>query len=419
MARQTLVVLGLLVFTLLVGLSILAIEPGQNMGLGETAAEEAEEEYERGPNGGRLLRNGDFALEVTIYESGVPPEFRLYPYLTDEPIDPSQVEATITLSRLGGVEDQHRFSPVDDSLVGSLVVYEPHSFEVSVSARYNGRNFDWSYESLEGRTTIPDAVAAASGVETELVGPATIRELVHLTGVVRIDPKRIANIKPRFPGVVQNISANIGQFVERGTRLAVIESNESLRAYEITAPISGTVINRSVGIGEFTSSESLFQIADLSSVIAELKVFPSQLEAIGTGQPALISAAAGNVAGEGMISLLAPTVDANTQSVGAWVELENEDMSWRPGMMIRGDVTVGSRDVDLAVKNDGLQRFRDFTVVYAKVDETYEVRMLDLGLTDGTWTEVLGGITSSQEYVSANSFLIKADIEKDGASHDH
>lgn len=419
MAKQTVVVLGLLIFTLLIGLSILTIEPGQNVGLGEAVAEEAEEEYERGPNGGRLLRNGDFALEVTIYESGVPPEFRLYPYQGDEPTDPSQVEATITLSRLGGVEDRHRFSPAGDSLVGSLVVYEPHSFDVSVSARRNGRTFNWTYESLEGRTTIPDDVASAAGVETERVGPAVIKELENLTGLVRIDPKRVANIKPRFPGVVQNISANIGQNVERGARLAVIESNESLRTYEITAPISGTVISRSVGIGEFTSSESLFQIADLSTVIAELKVFPSQLETIDVGQSALVLAADGNVTAEGVISLLTPTVDAETQSVGAWVELANENMVWRPGMIVRGDVTVGSHDVDLAVKNDGLQRFRDFTVVYAKVDETYEVRMLDLGRTDGTRTEVLGGITPNQEYVSANSFLIKADIEKDGASHDH
>ena len=45
--------------------------------------------------------------------------------------------------------------------------------------------------------------------------------------------------------------------------------------------------------------------------------------------------------------------------------------------------------------------------------------MLDLGASDGTWTEVLGGIEPGQAYVAENSFLIKADIEKSGASHDH
>ncbi len=39
-----------------------------------------EEDFERGPHNGRMLRDGDFALEITIFETGVPPEFRVYPY---------------------------------------------------------------------------------------------------------------------------------------------------------------------------------------------------------------------------------------------------------------------------------------------------------------------------------------------------
>jgi cobalt-zinc-cadmium efflux system membrane fusion protein len=75
--------------------------------------------------------------------------------------------------------------------------------------------------------------------------------------------------------------------------------------------------------------------------------------------------------------------------------------------------------VPLAVKSSALQRFRDFTVVFAKVGTTYEVRMLDLGVSDATWTEVKGGLKPGTEYVAENSFLVKADIEKSGASHDH
>ena len=65
------------------------------------------------------------------------------------------------------------------------------------------------------------------------------------------------------------------------------------------------------------------------------------------------------------------------------------------------------------------QPFRDFTVVYARVGNTYEVRMLDLGRRTDEWTEVLGGIEPGTEYVVDGAFLIRADIEKSGASHDH
>ena len=59
------------------------------------------------------------------------------------------------------------------------------------------------------------------------------------------------------------------------------------------------------------------------------------------------------------------------------------------------------------------------TTVFAKVENTYEVRMLKLGRRTPEWTEVLGGLEPGEVYVSDNAFLIRADIEKSGASHDH
>jgi membrane fusion protein, heavy metal efflux system len=88
-------------------------------------------------------------------------------------------------------------------------------------------------------------------------------------------------------------------------------------------------------------------------------------------------------------------------------------------MAVYGEVTVASRAVPLAVERIGLQRFRDFTVVFAQVGDIFEVRMLELGAQDDTHVEVLGGIKPDTPYVTEQSFLIKADIEKSGASHDH
>ena len=58
-------------------------------------------------------------------------------------------------------------------------------------------------------------------------------------------------------------------------------------------------------------------------------------------------------------------------------------------------------------------------VVYAQIGNEYEVRMLDLGRQDTDRAEVLGGLAPGTRYVTTNSYLVKADIEKSGASHDH
>lgn len=103
----------------------------------------------------------------------------------------------------------------------------------------------------------------------------------------------------------------------------------------------------------------------------------------------------------------------------ARVVLDNADGALIPGTHLTGEIEVATHAVPLAVRRTGLQSFRDFTVVYAQIGDEYEVRMLELGREDDEWSEVLSGLDVDTRYVITNSFLVKADIEKSGASHDH
>jgi cobalt-zinc-cadmium efflux system membrane fusion protein len=73
----------------------------------------------------------------------------------------------------------------------------------------------------------------------------------------------------------------------------------------------------------------------------------------------------------------------------------------------------------MAVEKKALHVFRDFDVVFAKFGDQFEVRMLTLGRSSGEWVEVLSGIDVGSEYATDNSYILKADIEKSGASYDH
>jgi cobalt-zinc-cadmium efflux system membrane fusion protein len=139
---------------------------------------------------------------------------------------------------------------------------------------------------------------------------------------------------------------------------------------------------------------------------------------IRTGQKVSVKSSTGELRGEAVIRALLP-VATRGQSVIARAVLANPDGQWRPGMAVEADIAVSQPQVPLVVRESGLQRFRDFTVVFARVGDTYEVRMLELGARDGEFAEVLGGLKPGTPYVTEQSFLIKADIEKSGASHDH
>ena len=386
----------------------------------EAAEEEAAgAEYERGPHNGRMLRDGDFALEVTIFEDGVPPEYRIYAYRDDKPIPPAQVALTVTLKRLDGELNRFRFRAENDYLRGDGQVTEPHSFDVVVVARENGRAHRWQYQSYEGRVTFPDAAARAAGIEVENVGPAQIGETLDLVGRVELDPSAKADVGAKFPGRVVSVSGNVGDRIGAGRILARVESNESMQVYSVTAPISGVIVERRTNVGDVAGSDPLFVIANPSRTTAVFPIFPRDMEKVRAGQAVQLGLLEGNRSHASVIRDFQPSADQMTGALAARAALPNSDGFWRPGMTVRGQVTIDQRSVPLAVRTEALQAFRDFTVVFAKVGQTYEVRMLELGRKGPVWTEVVSGIKPGQAYVTKGSYVIKADIEKAGASHDH
>jgi cobalt-zinc-cadmium efflux system membrane fusion protein len=384
----------------------------------DSHGEEGHAEAERGPHGGRLLEDGDFELEVTIFEDGVPPEFRLYAWQEGKALPPQSVQATIELTRLGGGVTTFRFAPGDGFLRGDAEVAEPHSFDVSVQATHDGKTSTWNYESHEGRVTIPAATAAEAGLKTEVAGPGVIRDVVNLVGTVVLNPDRHAHLKARFPGTVRSVNAQLGDRVRRGQTLLVVEANESLREYPVVAPFDGVVLARETNIGDVTGDHSLIEIADLSEVWVELHALGEQSARIAAGQPMRVISATTRDSADSLVGAVLPLATRG-QSVIIRGKLDNREGRWRPGMTVSAEVAIAERQVPLVVREIGLQRFRDFNVVFAKVGEAYEVRMLELGARDGTFAEVRSGLDAGATYVTEQSFLIKADIEKAGAAHDH
>ncbi len=376
-------------------------------------------EYERGPHNGRMLRDGNFALEVTVFEDGVPPEYRLFAYRDDKAVAPGDVQARVTIRRLDGEVTSFAFRPEEDHLRGSATLVEPHSFDVAVTVSEGGRRHAWKFPSYEGRTTITDAAARAAGIETAVATGAQVGETLEIVGRVELDPSASADVGAKFPGRVMSVHRNVGDRVGRGTLLARVESSNSLQTYSVFAPISGIVTQRNTNVGDIADSDPLFVIADPSRTVATFPIFPRDVERVRPGQAVQIKGLEGDRAQGSTIRDFLPLADAQTQSVTARATLPNPGGFWRPGMAVRGIVTVDSRNVPLAVRTEAIQQFRDFRVVFAKIGQTYEVRMLELGREGAEWTEVLGGLKPGTTYAARNSYVIKADIEKSGASHDH
>jgi cobalt-zinc-cadmium efflux system membrane fusion protein len=188
------------------------------------------DDVETGPHGGRLLADGDFQAEVTIFETGVPPHFRIYLYEQDKPLNPALAEVSVELHRLGGKVSHFGFKALDGYLYSEQTVEEPHSFQVKVFAEKDGKKHQWEYAQVEGRVSISSGTAALSGIAIETAGPASLKSVVELPGEIALNSDRVAHIVPRVAGVVSECRKNLGDQVEKGEVIAVIESRELAEA---------------------------------------------------------------------------------------------------------------------------------------------------------------------------------------------
>jgi cobalt-zinc-cadmium efflux system membrane fusion protein len=276
----------------------------------------------------------------------------------------------MALTRLGGRVDRFAFTAREDHLLGNGVVTEPHSFDVAVRAVHEGETHDWAYQSYEGRTTIAAAQAEAAGIVVEAAGPATLEEMIALSGRVELQPQGRAEITAWYPGRIVAMTKAIGERVRRGETLARVTSSESLQTYSIPAPIAGVIMAREANVGDVAGASPIYVVADATRVHAEFYVYPRDAERLRAGQPVVVRNLGGEQSVRETIEAILPTADMMTQTIVAHVDLPNANAMWRPGQAVEGQAVVATHQVPLAVRTRALQRFRDFTVVFARVGET-------------------------------------------------
>jgi len=378
-----------------------------------------EDEPAKGPHGGRLLSNDDAALEITIFEEDVPPQFRVYPFKDGKPISPAGVEVVISLTRFGGKVSEFKLTPLNNFLSSQQTVEEPHSFDVRVSATIAGKESTWKFSSHEGRTELSSEALKIANVSIEIAGPQEIANVTDVYGRLIANQDRVAHIVPRFPGVVRSIRKGLGDRVEQNEVLAIIESNQSLQPYELRSQVAGEVISRHLTAGEFVSgSEPVFVVADLSEIWADFQVYRDDFGKIEKGQVIRLNLGQDSVI-QGKVSYVSPIIDEVTQSKLVRAVLPNTGGNLRPGLFVSGTLENAITPVLLAVRREAIQTFRDWNVVYLTDGYTFQAMPVELGRRDTKFVEVLSGISPGDRYVARNSFIIKADTEKSGATHDH
>ncbi|HEN5573919.1 TPA: efflux RND transporter periplasmic adaptor subunit [Legionella pneumophila] len=391
----------------------------------EEASHDAEENtyqetMEKGPQGGRLFKDSDIALELLIFERGMPPHFRVYLYKNGEPIAPKKAQLTVQLIRFGDKKETISFISVENFLQSSEVVEEPHSFEVNIQLELQDKHYTWHYTTYEGRVKMVPAILKAAGIETAKAQNQTIKTQLKVVGKIAPNRDTLAPIYARYSGIIKSMTKNLGDEVTKGEILVTIESNESLQNYTINAPVTGTIVQKYATNGELAqNSKPIYEVANLATVWADFTLYRKEAPLIKQGMEVTVTGDEGTPKSTSTISYIAPLGIEDSQTTLARAVLPNEPRVWLPGMYVNASITIKEKTVPVAILLSAIQHMDEKDVVFIQQGDYFEATPVVLGEKDDQWVEVLSGIDPGERYVSKNSFFMKAELGKDGASHEH
>ena len=272
----------------------------------------------------------------------------------------------------------------------------------------------------EGRVELTAAQLKNSEIVIEEAGPAKLRTKLRVFGKISPNEERLAHVMPRYPGIVRRVGKRLGDTVQKNDVLAVVQSNESLQEYEIKSDIAGTVVQKDIVVGESVGADkTIFVVVDLSTVWVDLNVYRQDFAKLRVGEKVVLEAAGVPEKVEGVISYISPFGAESTQTMLARAEVPNTSGMLRPGLFVSADVILEEEEVDVAVKESALQTIEEKEIVFVQEGDSFEPRPIKLGRRDGDFVEIVSGILPGESYAAKNSFVLKAQIGKGEASHEH
>ncbi len=190
--------------------------------------------------------------------------------------------------------------------------------------------------------------------------------------------------------------------------------------YALQAPFKGEVVEKHLARGETAQADAgVFTIADLSTVWTEITVYAKDLASVRAGQAVEVRAADTAHTAGGKVFYVGRLVGEQTRAAKAYVEIPNPERRWRPGLFVTVEVVQEEVEVPVAVVAEAIQTHQDRPVVFVQHEDLFEVRPVTLGRRDGEWVEVREGLSAGERYAAQNSFVLRSELGKSTATHEH
>jgi membrane fusion protein, heavy metal efflux system len=206
------------------------------------------------------------------------------------------------------------------------------------------------------------------------------------------------------------------------TEIAELPSQppETLRKQFLRAPMSGRISERRVDLGGLIGREGqeseLFVIVNLDNIWVDLAVSPEDIGAVREGVPVSIRAI--GIEGEttAKIIFVSPLLDRETRNARVIASLPNADHRWKPGTFVTAEIPLGDAAAKVVVPRNALQTVKGTATLFVRDTNGFEARPVRTGREDDDDVEIVSGLAPGETIAVANTFTLKAELEKAEAS---
>jgi Cu(I)/Ag(I) efflux system membrane fusion protein len=183
------------------------------------------------------------------------------------------------------------------------------------------------------------------------------------------------------------------------------------------------VIEKMAVTGQYIKAGTpIYRLADLSTVWLVLELFPEDAKSIRIGQPVTaMTQSMGDVACEGIVEFVEPTVDPKMRTVGIRVAINNEHGHLKPGEFAKATLTIpllskdGKAQETIVVPRDSLLSIGQTSLAYVEEKPgEFQLRHVKTGPTVGGQVAIFEGIAAGENVVSRSTFLLDAQMQLQG-----
>ena len=218
--------------------------------------------------------------------------------------------------------------------------------------------------------------------------------------------------------------AQLAAAIDKLRMLGVAPQGERARStFPVLAPIAGTVTEKHAVLGELAKSDaSLYTVANLSMLWIEANVAEKDLAAVRVGAAAKVTVAAWpGVAFDGRVAYVGATLDKETRTVLARIEVANPDGRLKPEMFASVTVPTGAAVKALALPESAVTLIQGLPTVFVEEGAGFEARAVEMGERAGGKVAVKSGLKAGERVAVEGVYALKARALKSqiGAGHGH